>query len=129
MRLRQRSKKAPSETLVSLEQSIEGLLAHVDFLESENEKLRRVVTTKEPSDALADHEQVILRLQQVIRSKETAMDELQNAFRQQREELEHVKKAGPHSPTTERLRSQLMELLEKIDRLEKLIFAPQENRG
>jgi len=130
MRLRQRSKKAPSETLVSLEQAVEDLLAHIDFLESENKKLRRAVTTKEtPDSALDDHEQVIMRLQQVIHSKESAMEELQSAFRTQRDELEQSRKDGRQSPDTERLRTRLVTLLNKVDRLEKLIFAPQENRG
>ncbi len=130
MRLRQRSKKAPSETLVSLEHAVEDLLAHIDFLESENKKLRRAVTTKEASETgLDDHEQVILRLQQVIRSKESAIEELQDAFREQRDELEQARKGRGKSNQTEHIRARLVALLDKINRLEKLIFAPHENSG
>ncbi len=125
MRLRSRSKKVSSESLAALEQAVEELLAHTEFLESENEKLRRSIVTQPDESQLHERDEVIRRLQDVIRSKDTTMAELQDAFREQRKELDRQRQ----SPQSMDWMPSLLALLEKIERLENLIFAPQESRG
>lgn len=125
-----------------LESKISELLGSLQEVTTENARLRNRMTEPgmpEKDKTVEEKENIIRRQQIMLKSKEAAFLELQNAFIEQRMQIEGLilensnLRQGRHVPseempptrpdegTRERIRSKLETVMQKLDQLEKMI--------